>query len=163
RKTAGDAIVWLAYPKGTSKKYKSQINRDNGWNALGREGFEPVRMVAIDQDWSALRFRRVEFIKNMRRPKEYRYTYRSIPITFLCSVPWCPLAHSTARRSYTPSRRCSARSSYPSAWPSPAMVLPQVLPAAALRELSFCQIHRTFLPAVHRGRRRSMASASAAA
>ena len=76
RKTAGDAIVWLAYPKGTSKKYKSQINRDNGWNALGREGFEPVRMVAIDQDWSALRFRRVEFIKNMRRPKEYRYTER---------------------------------------------------------------------------------------
>lgn len=25
----GDAIVWFAYPKGTSKKYKSQIGRDN--------------------------------------------------------------------------------------------------------------------------------------
>jgi len=72
----GDAIVWLAYPKGTSKKYKSQINRDNGWNALGYEGFEPVRMVAIDEDWSAVRFRRAEFIKSMTRPKEYRLTKR---------------------------------------------------------------------------------------
>ncbi|HLH41904.1 MAG TPA: hypothetical protein VKV74_02870 [Bryobacteraceae bacterium] len=54
RKTEGDAIIWFAYPKGSSKKYKSQINPDNGWKALGREGFEPVRMVAIDEDWSAV-------------------------------------------------------------------------------------------------------------
>ena len=64
RKAGGDAIVWFAYPKGTSKKYKSQIDRDNGWNMLGHEGFEPVRMVAIDEDWSAKRFRRAGFIKN---------------------------------------------------------------------------------------------------
>jgi len=55
RKAEGDAVIWFAYPKGTSKKYRSQINRDNGWNALGLEGFEPVRMVAIDEDWSAVR------------------------------------------------------------------------------------------------------------
>jgi hypothetical protein len=73
----GDAIVWLAYPKGTSKKYKSQINRDHGWDALGREGFEPVRMVAIDEDWSAVRFRRAKFIKNMTRAKEHRLTERA--------------------------------------------------------------------------------------
>jgi hypothetical protein len=72
RKAEGDAIVWFAYPKGTSKKYKSQIDRDHGWNALGREGFESVRMVAIDEDWSAKRYRRAGFIKNMTRPKEYR-------------------------------------------------------------------------------------------
>jgi hypothetical protein len=69
RKTEGDAVIWFAYPKGTSKKYRSQINRDNGWNALGHEGFEPVRMVAIDEDWSAVRFRRAGFIKNMTRPR----------------------------------------------------------------------------------------------
>ena len=74
RKTKGDAIVWFAYPKGTSKNYKSHIDRDHGWSALGREGFEPVRMVAIDEDWSAKRYRRVEFIKNMTRPKEHRLT-----------------------------------------------------------------------------------------
>jgi hypothetical protein len=76
RKAGGDAIVWFAYPKGTSKKYKSQIDRDHGWNVLGHEGFEPVRMVAIDEDWSAKRFRRAGFIKNMTRPKAYRLTER---------------------------------------------------------------------------------------
>lgn len=65
--TAGDAVVWMAYPKGTSKKYKCDFNRDNGWAQLGAHGFEPVRQVAIDEDWSALRFRRVEFIKTMTR------------------------------------------------------------------------------------------------
>jgi hypothetical protein len=74
RKAEGDAIVWFAYPKGSSKRYKSQISPDNRWKTLGREGFEPVRMVAIDEDWSALRFRRVAFIKNLTRPKEYRLT-----------------------------------------------------------------------------------------
>jgi hypothetical protein len=76
-KAEGDAVVWFAYPKGSSKKYKSQINRDNGWNVLGQAGFEPVRMVAIDEDWSAVRFRRAAFIKNMMRPKEYRLAERA--------------------------------------------------------------------------------------
>ena len=30
-------------------------------------GFEPVRQVAVDEDWSALRFRRAEFIKTLAR------------------------------------------------------------------------------------------------
>jgi len=59
----GDPIVWFAYPKGTSKKYKSGISRDNGWQALEQAGFETVRLVAIDADWSALRFRRTNFVK----------------------------------------------------------------------------------------------------
>jgi hypothetical protein len=72
KKAKGDAVVWFAYPKGTSKKYKSEINRDRGWQALGDAGFEPVRAVAIDEDWSATRFRRVEFIKSMKRDKHWR-------------------------------------------------------------------------------------------
>jgi hypothetical protein len=63
----GDAVLWLAYPKGTSKKYKCEFNRDSGWAVLGAAGFEPVRQVAIDEDWSALRFRRAEFIKTITR------------------------------------------------------------------------------------------------
>jgi hypothetical protein len=74
RKAQGDAIVWFAYPKGSSQRYKSEINRDQGWLSLGQEGFEPVSMVAIDEDWSAKRFRRVEFIKQMKRPAQYRLT-----------------------------------------------------------------------------------------
>ena len=72
KKAQGDAVVWLAYPKGSSKNYKSEINRDAGWQVLGDAGFEPVRMVAIDEDWSAVRFRRVEFIKTLTRGKEHR-------------------------------------------------------------------------------------------
>lgn len=70
----GDAIVWFAYPKGTSKKYKSEINRDHGWQVLGQFGFECVRSVAIDDDWSGARFRRVEFIKALTRAKDRALT-----------------------------------------------------------------------------------------
>ena len=63
-KAVGDAIVWMAYPKGTSKRYRCEFNRDNGWAAIEAAGFESVRMVAIDEDWSALRFRRSEYVKS---------------------------------------------------------------------------------------------------
>ena len=66
-KAIGNAVIWFAYPKGTSKHYTCEFNRDTGWAVLGDLGFEPVRQVAIDEDWSALRFRRVEFIKSMTR------------------------------------------------------------------------------------------------
>ena len=67
KSTEGDAIVWVAYPKGTSKKYQCEFNRDTGWSEFGDAGFEPVRQVAIDVDWSALRFRRTEYIKSLTR------------------------------------------------------------------------------------------------
>jgi hypothetical protein len=63
----GDAIVWMVYPKGTSRKYRCEFNRDSGWSVLGAAGYEAVRQVAIDEDWSALRFRKVEFIKSITR------------------------------------------------------------------------------------------------
>lgn len=72
-----DAIVWVAYPKGTSKNYQCEFNRDTGWGKLGELGFEPVRQVAIDADWTALRFRRVEYIKKMT--PEARGAERSRP------------------------------------------------------------------------------------
>lgn len=62
-----DAVFWIAYPKKSSKRYRSDMGRDDSWGPLGQHGFEPVRQVAIDEDWSALRFRRVEHIRSMRR------------------------------------------------------------------------------------------------
>jgi hypothetical protein len=62
-----DQQLWIAYPKKTSKKYKASINRDSGWGELGTLDFEGVRQIAIDEDWSALRFRRINYIKNMTR------------------------------------------------------------------------------------------------
>lgn len=66
-KAAGDVLIWFAYPKKSSKSYTCDFDRDTGWEVLGQAGFEPVRQVAIDADWSALRFRRAEYIKTMRR------------------------------------------------------------------------------------------------
>lgn len=64
---APDAVSWMAYPKKTSKKYKAEITRDSGWSALGEQGYEGVAMISIDEDWSAFRFRKVDFIKTMKR------------------------------------------------------------------------------------------------
>lgn len=63
----GDAVFWLAYPKKSSKKYKADFNRDSSWEMMGTYELEGVRMVAIDEDWSALRFRKVDYIKTMTR------------------------------------------------------------------------------------------------
>lgn len=63
----GDAIFWLAYPKGTSKKYTCDFNRDTSWAIMEPYSMLPVRQVSIDDDWSALRFRKAEYIKNLTR------------------------------------------------------------------------------------------------
>jgi hypothetical protein len=63
----GDAVLWFAYPKGTSKRYACEFNRDAGWGVIRAAGFDSVRMVAIDEDWSALRFRRLEYVKNANK------------------------------------------------------------------------------------------------
>ncbi len=59
-----DGVLWFIYPKKTSKKYCSDIDRDHGWEGLMNAGFYPVRQVAVDDDWSALRFRNAKFIKS---------------------------------------------------------------------------------------------------
>jgi len=63
KRAKGDAIVWFAYPKGSSKKYTCDFNRDTGWDAMSKLGFETVRAITIDDDWTALRFRRSEYVK----------------------------------------------------------------------------------------------------
>lgn len=67
KKLEGDALLWFAYPKGSSKRYTCEFNRDTGWDAVRSAGFNTVRVVAIDEDWSALRFRRVEYIGSKAR------------------------------------------------------------------------------------------------
>jgi len=66
-KLKGDAVLWMCYPKGTSKKFRCDFNRDTGWAIMGQYDLEGVRAVAIDEDWTALRFRKVEYIKTMTR------------------------------------------------------------------------------------------------
>ena len=50
-------LIWVAYPKKSSKRYKSDLSRDDFWDAFKDLGLEPVRQIALDEDWSALRFK----------------------------------------------------------------------------------------------------------
>jgi hypothetical protein len=65
----GDAVLWICYPKGRSKRYTADFNRDSIADVPGAFGFQPVRQVALDADWSALRFRRREFVRTVPRAR----------------------------------------------------------------------------------------------
>ncbi len=54
-------------PRGRRRSTNASSTATRAGKRLGRAGFEPVRQVAIDEDWSALRFRRAEFIKTLTR------------------------------------------------------------------------------------------------
>jgi hypothetical protein len=58
----GDGLVWLGYPKQSSKRYKADINRDKTWGIFQPVGLRPVAQVSIDEDWSAIRLRREEHV-----------------------------------------------------------------------------------------------------
>jgi hypothetical protein len=55
-----NAVVWVAYPKGTSKKYKSDYNRDTGHALMAKYGLDGVSLVSLDEDWSAMRFKKTK-------------------------------------------------------------------------------------------------------
>jgi hypothetical protein len=44
---------WVAYPKGN----RTDINRDTLWPILTEYGMRPISQIAVDEVWSALRFR----------------------------------------------------------------------------------------------------------
>jgi hypothetical protein len=46
-------VFWVAYPKAN----RADINRDTLWPIVAEYGLRPVSQVAVDDVWSALRFR----------------------------------------------------------------------------------------------------------
>lgn len=54
-------VLWLCYPKGGAKaggqRVATDINRDTGWDVMLTAGWGPVMQVALDEKWSALRWR----------------------------------------------------------------------------------------------------------
>jgi hypothetical protein len=50
-----DRLAWIAYPK--AGKLGTDLNRDILAAIVSGRGVQPVRQVAIDETWSALRFR----------------------------------------------------------------------------------------------------------
>lgn len=50
-----DAKVWIAFPK-VSSKIVSDLCRDCKWEFMTANGFEGIRLVALDHAWGAMRF-----------------------------------------------------------------------------------------------------------
>ena len=50
------AKLWVAYPKVASK-IASDLSREESWEVLSDHGYEGVRAAAIDNVWTALRFK----------------------------------------------------------------------------------------------------------
>ena len=50
---AAPAVLWVAYPKAN----RTDLNRDTLWPMLVAYGLRPISQVALDEVWSALRFR----------------------------------------------------------------------------------------------------------
>lgn len=61
--TAPGGLLWIIYAKQTSK-VKSDINRDIIWSETQETGWRPVTQVALDDTWSALRFRPTADVKS---------------------------------------------------------------------------------------------------
>ena len=51
-----EAKLWVAYPKLTSK-IASDLSRDVSWECVTQFGFESVRSIALDNVWTAIRFK----------------------------------------------------------------------------------------------------------
>ncbi|PLT27969.1 YdeI/OmpD-associated family protein [Peribacillus deserti] len=52
----GGGLLWISHPKKSSKLYEN-LSRDHGWDLLKKKGYEAVASIAVDDDWSAVRFR----------------------------------------------------------------------------------------------------------
>lgn len=52
-----EAKFWIAYPKASSK-IASDLCRDASWDFVAEHGYEIVRLIAVDNLWSAVRFKK---------------------------------------------------------------------------------------------------------
>jgi hypothetical protein len=58
KKMPANAILWIAYPK-LSSKLSGDLSRDTIHGLAPSYGLDTVSQIAIDEDWSALRLKRV--------------------------------------------------------------------------------------------------------
>ena len=58
-----DGIFWISYPKKSSGAV-SDLTRDEGWAPITAAGLRPVTQIAVDETWSAVRWRPIELVKS---------------------------------------------------------------------------------------------------
>ena len=59
-KLIGDAVIWFAFP---SDNNKTEITLNNGWGVLGDYKLKQIETTNINNEWTGVRFRKVEFLK----------------------------------------------------------------------------------------------------
>jgi hypothetical protein len=58
-------LMWLAYPKKTGA-IASDMTRERAWEAFTALDWRPVSQIALDDTWSALRFRPMADVKSSK-------------------------------------------------------------------------------------------------
>lgn len=61
---SADGVLWFCYPKKKSTTTKTEIMRDFGWKYLNDAGFYGIRLLSLDNEWTAMRFRNGKYIKS---------------------------------------------------------------------------------------------------
>jgi hypothetical protein len=56
RSVTPEGLIWIAYPKGGAME--TDLNRDVLRESLAKHGLESVSLIALDDTWSAMRFKR---------------------------------------------------------------------------------------------------------
>jgi hypothetical protein len=65
---AAGAVFWITYPKKTAG-IDSDLSRDILAAAMMDKGWRPVSIIALDDVWSALRFRPIADVKSKKKTK----------------------------------------------------------------------------------------------
>lgn len=65
-----DAILWIAHPRKRSQRYDTDITNAYPWTQLNRKCFEAVKNIKVNDDWEAVRFRKLEYVKHDKAPKK---------------------------------------------------------------------------------------------
>ncbi len=63
-----DALLWISYPKGTSK-IQTDLTRDKGWEAIQQADLKWITLISVDETWSA-------FALRPYKPGEAHQTFR---------------------------------------------------------------------------------------
>jgi hypothetical protein len=58
KEVSKSSILWIAYPKLTSTR-AADLSRDVVRELTGKSGLDTVSQIAIDEDWSAMRVKRI--------------------------------------------------------------------------------------------------------
>ena len=64
-------VLWICYPK-RGHGVATDLTRDHGWGSVHAAGYDPVTQVAIDETWSALRWRRDPALRAAREARGAR-------------------------------------------------------------------------------------------